>query len=332
MNQLSELNYDTYFSNNRIVLLKKNIFRYGQKNVSEVSIRNLALKGTSGNIKSGSQSRVQKFLSVWLKGLYYNYETEQVKGNLRARLPVFVTLTLPAQQIHPDTVIKRECLMPFIQELKRQCNVVNYFWKAELQKNYNIHFHLIVDTFIDASVLQHTWNKHINKLGYVDRYETKFRHANPPSTHIELINSVQKAVSYITKYVTKDDMNGSIDGRKWEASKPVKELRTPSYWLDSSIENYLSFLIDSDKVRVFHDEYFSCFYFTKNFNWGSDYDFIERLEKPYHLSKYRQLYCESTVVKIATIAPIAPSLLEPTQLSMFVDEFFYSEQRHLDYR
>jgi len=41
---------------------------------------------------------------------------------------VFLTLTLPADQIHSDNEIKRSALMPFFQQLKRVSGVEEYFW------------------------------------------------------------------------------------------------------------------------------------------------------------------------------------------------------------
>ena len=284
------LNYKCFFNSSKIVLIQKNLNRSGSKNINSKSLLNLEKKGTTSSIKSGSQSRIEKFLSQWLKALYYNAERAQEINAKPDRLPVFVTLTLPAQQIHSDTLIKRECLMPLIAELKRNFSVKNYFWKAELQKNYNIHFHLILDSYIPYKSLQQIWNRHLNKLNYVDRFEKKHNKVNPPSTHVEKIDNVGKAIKYVSKYVCKSDMSGVIDGRKWEASKELKGLKPMSYWLDSEIEEYVNYLIDNDKVDCFHSEYFSVLFFSKKFDYNNDYGFIKNIEKKDCLSTYDALY------------------------------------------
>ena len=94
-------------------------------------------------------------LTGWIKALYYNYEENMKKFGTSSRLPVFVTLTLPSVQRHEDNVIKQQILKPFIEELKERYGVKYYFWKAEIQENGNIHFHLIIDHYIHYKKLHH---------------------------------------------------------------------------------------------------------------------------------------------------------------------------------
>lgn len=85
----------------------------------------------------------------------------------------FITLTLPAKQMHDDKEIKAVLLNQFLVEMRKVYKVQNYVWKAELQKNGNIHFHIITDRYIDYQALRRRWNRLLNKLGYVDRYQSK---------------------------------------------------------------------------------------------------------------------------------------------------------------
>lgn len=85
----------------------------------------------------------------------------------------FITLTLPAKQNHSDIEIKKTCLNQFLVELRKHYNVKNYVWKAELQKNENIHFHLLLDQYVDFQALRRRWNRILNKLGYVDAYQER---------------------------------------------------------------------------------------------------------------------------------------------------------------
>ena len=85
----------------------------------------------------------------------------------------FVTLTLPSQQLHSDTHIKKLCLNQFLVELRKHYGIQNYVWKAELQQNANIHFHLVLDKYVDYQALRRRWNRILNKLDYVKNYQTK---------------------------------------------------------------------------------------------------------------------------------------------------------------
>ena len=111
------------------------------------------------NLFFHSKARTVKFSS---NKFIYNYKAS------------FITLTLPSEQKHDDVVIK-ERLNVFLQLLRSKYDVKNYVWKAELQKNKNIHFHLIIDKYVNYGALKYYWNKAIKPLGYIDGYCNKFK-------------------------------------------------------------------------------------------------------------------------------------------------------------
>jgi hypothetical protein len=150
----------------------------------------------------------------------------------------FITLTLPSQQIHTDNEIKKECLNQFLIELSRYHKVNQYVWRAEYQKNGNIHFHILANRYVIWTDVRNRWNRIVNKLGYVDRYreEQKEYHKNgfrvredllskwpadkqkkayergiklnwndPNSTDIHSIYGITNIKAYLTKYLTKQE-------------------------------------------------------------------------------------------------------------------------------
>ena len=82
----------------------------------------------------------------------------------------FITLTLPSEQIHPTSVITKECFNQFLTEIRSQYKVENYVWRLEFQSNGNVHYHIVTDSYIDYYIVRKVWNRIINKLGYVDRF------------------------------------------------------------------------------------------------------------------------------------------------------------------
>jgi len=151
----------------------------------------------------------------------------------------FITLTLPSQQIHDDNQIKSELLNQFLIELRKFYKVKNYIWRAEKQKNGNLHFHIIVDKFIPQQELRDRWNRIINKLGYVDRYREaqkewhkngfrvrkellktwpkekqlaaykrgqKINWNSPNTTDIHSVQKIHNVKQYIAKYLTKEEI------------------------------------------------------------------------------------------------------------------------------
>lgn len=187
-------------------------------------------------------------------GKYQGYTTHYSKGNnyqskIQYKL-TFITLTLPSKQIHSDKEIKSKCLNQFLVELRSKFNVKKYIWKAEKQKNGNIHFHILCDRYIQWHALRNLWNRIVNKLGYVNVYQTKMKNfykngfrlsnnpldnrpkevqlkafnqglksdwSNPNSTDIHALYKVKNLSSYMSKYLVKD--GEKIEGRIWGCSQ-----------------------------------------------------------------------------------------------------------------
>ena len=115
-----------------------------------------------------------------------------------------ITLTLPSKQIHSDQQIKAVLLNQFLIELKKYDGLKEYIWRAEAQQNGNIHFHVITSTFISHERVRKVWNRVLDKLGYIQRYEQEKGKTNPPTTEIKSIKHVKKVASYLAKYIAKD--------------------------------------------------------------------------------------------------------------------------------
>jgi hypothetical protein len=149
----------------------------------------------------------------------------------------FVTLTMCSKQIHSDATIIREVLEPLLNYLRKHYKMKSYIWRAEKQKNGNLHFHLVTDVFLPWLELRNAWNKYQQNLGYVTRYaalqkewhktgfqvrkkllkywsaESQFKAYckgqeedwnNPNSADIHSIKKVKNVKKYICKYLSKN--------------------------------------------------------------------------------------------------------------------------------
>lgn len=161
----------------------------------------------------------------------------------------FVTLTLPSRQIHSDNEIKRVCLNSFLIEIQKYHGVNNFVWRAEKQDNGNLHFHIILDTFIGYNEIRNRWNRIVNKLGYVDRYQEKMKKfysggfqvrkdliknwnekaqrksyyanvktdfQNPNSTDVHSIRKILNLKAYFSKYMTKNPIKSDEKNKEKE--------------------------------------------------------------------------------------------------------------------
>lgn len=231
--------YITRYWNKKLIEIEKTSKDLEKKREIMQSVREL--KKTSFNLSKQSQNEIKQSI----QSIYYlspkrkeAISKEKYISNYKCS---FITLTLPSTQIHSDKEIK-EVLNNFLSSL-RYHGLKNYVWKLELQKNGNIHFHLIVDKFFHFYYLRALWNKNLNKLGYIDRFREKFSKMslndyiqyrreyeqvnkikeptsveilknryeigknenwkNPNTVDVRNVNTNQQLVSYLAKYVQK---------------------------------------------------------------------------------------------------------------------------------
>lgn len=120
----------------------------------------------------------------------------------------FSTFTLPAR---PAKVTNREITKRpwnnLLTTLRKSKGLKNYVWKAELQENNNIHFHMLSDLFLKHDELRNIWNNSLNAVGAIDKFYAKWGHYSPNSTDIHTVNNYLEAQNYLQKYVSKKTLN-----------------------------------------------------------------------------------------------------------------------------
>src|SRR5712671_16524 len=135
----------------------------------------------------------------------------------------FITLTLSALQAHPDDYIKEHMLQPFLYWLTRYHNS-SYVWKCEAQLNGNIHFHIVIDTFIHWRSVRAKWNSIQAKHGYCKVYQDGSNDKGNAATQVKAIRNEQQCSKYIASYMAKKN---EFQIEKYD--KPFKELPKLSY-------------------------------------------------------------------------------------------------------
>lgn len=213
----------------------------------------------------------------------------------------FITLTLPSKQIHTDNQIKAQCLNQFLIEISKNHKVSNYVWRAEYQKNGNIHFHILVNKYIYWNDIRNRWNRIINKLGYVDRYRKEMevyhkngfnvRHDllkewpldkqkqaylkglktdwhNPNSIDVHSIQNITNIKAYLIKYLTKSEQIKSPEETLNPNLKPQIGRSWGASVVISNIKGASTYIDNqiSDNLKVieelFPDHVFKSQYFT----------------------------------------------------------------------
>lgn len=196
---------------------------------------------------------------------------ERLTGKTVIMRVAFLTLTLPSKQAHSDAEIVNRCLNSFLDEIRKQHNVKHYVWRAELQKNGNIHFHILTDKFIPWYDARNRWNRIINKLNYVNKFQEQHGHRTPNSTDIHSTRKIKNLPKYLTKYMVKESQS-SIENKEenmedrrltchlWGCDHDLSKARGLNLIVDSEINEELKKVVDNHKVASFKASYYTIYY------------------------------------------------------------------------
>jgi hypothetical protein len=254
----SETNENSYlavsFQSTKMVVSKRYFSRNQSAHQKAQSEINFEKKTYNGEMSRATKAYLRKKLDAWYMSLRYFNKHEAIKKKEKQRKLVFFTVTLSAAQRHDDNEIKREILNSFIVTMKSKNLIDHYFWRAEKQRNGNIHFHFLTDCFIHKLELQNYWNIAQEKLGYVTEFEVKHGHRCPPSTQIQATPQNNNVIEYLFKYISKNDEHGKVQGRIWGMSDKLRELQQPSAELDTELNKVINEFSHPETKNVYQDE------------------------------------------------------------------------------
>lgn len=273
-----------------LVFLKRYYQSHRNYLSKEQQIKNLRNKSYNGYMSKATISKVRKVLDTWEQSIDHYNSLEVNKFKKDKRRIVFLTLTLSSEQEHDDYTIKRRLLIPFIAMICEKYEVKHYFWKAEKQTNGNIHFHLLIDHYIDKRQVQILWNSVQNRLGYIDKFESRYNHRQPPSTEIHLPSKGNTVVNYLLAYLVKEEMNGKVEGRIWGMSDALREIKPVEIEACGVFDEEITKLVATGRIEVMVREHCTILYFKKPCLLSVDTEHLRKyLENEYH-EIYRKLY------------------------------------------
>lgn len=205
-------------------------------------------KKFTGEISKRTKQKIKHIVETWLNAAKEFAKSSLCPNNYYKPTFTFITLTLSSTQTHSDKEIKRELLNHFLIWLQREKECKNNIWKAESQKNGNIHFHILVDNYVNWQDIREKWNAIQNKLGYIDRFEAVHKHRNPNSTDIHSLKNVKNPAAYISKYICKDESYRKIEGRIWSCSKSLGNIKKFEFLPDWRTWELISILLKKKDV------------------------------------------------------------------------------------
>ena len=181
----------------------------------------------TGEITAGAKKRLTKAISLLVQSSAEKWIYNPVtKKNQHHKLS-FITLTLPAVDAAKDaTFTHKYLLQPMLRILRNKYKMQSYVWKAELQKNDSVHYHITTDLFMPWEQLRQHWNALLRKNGLLEAFRKQYGHDNPNSVDIHSVNKVNDLEAYLVKYISKEYQNSKrLSGKVWDCSKNLKEAK-----------------------------------------------------------------------------------------------------------
>lgn len=237
------------------------------------------IKPDFDKINDQQVSKIKRVATCILTAVFANYKKEV--DFKKQPFITFMTLTLPSKQVHTDNYIK-QLLFKYIENLKKTYGVNFFLWRAETQKNGNIHFHLLIDKYINQKNASNLWNALLEKKGgYISAYSENMQKKgflfnknsknsrdkqfenylliksqnfqNPLTVQVKSLNKQKSPVNYLLKYMTKSpkdsDKRRQIVGKTFGMSNNVKSLKYPT------CNNYNDLIIEFyEECRQFFDK------------------------------------------------------------------------------
>lgn len=269
--------HPSYISLNREVVIKNSKSSYYSESDNRLDKMLKSKRTAEGYLSLNAKRKLNKAIEYLLylsaeKKVYNRLTKKTFKFKV-----AFITLTLSSKQGHSDNVIRRDLLNQMLVELRRYYNVKNYVWRAEKQRNGNIHFHIIIDRFVPWWELRNRWNRIQNKLGYIDRFQAEMRmrkkvtnvkYNNPNSVDIHSLYQIKNIKKYLSKYLSKNVTNVDklteeekskllVKGRIWGANQELSDIKGARLLVEKEIEAELIKLVKSPNSKVLNEDYYS---------------------------------------------------------------------------
>lgn len=212
------------------------------------------------SIKEGTRTRAKKFTKITeannitrsshnytisdnafrtlkskINWLYYLSKSKQIKtynGKDIFNFKIgFITLTLPSKQQTCTKEVTQSLLNPFLTEIRQRTGMENYVWRLEFQKNGNVHYHIVTDTYIDYHLVKKIWNRLLDSKGYIQPYRDKMNKL--------LLSDYIDLYKYSTKYTYSDLVKNYARNKREDWSQP-NSVDVKPVVSNKAIANYIS--------------------------------------------------------------------------------------------
>jgi hypothetical protein len=202
----------------------------------------------SGSMTSHAMKRIKKAVDLLVqfsppRNIYNSVTMTTEKHTLS-----FITLTIPGKERHLTAKEGYTLLLSkWIRKMRDAHGLKTYIWKAEFQKNGQLHYHITTNSWIPYTSIRDKWNNIMSSNGMLSVWNEENPTKFPNSTDVHKVYKVKNIQAYLAKYLSKKDKDKSTEGKIWDCSKNLKEAK----FFTSTIPNNLDKFIDKKLIRYF---------------------------------------------------------------------------------
>jgi len=210
----------------------------------------------TGKMNSKSRSKLRFAINLLVAQARWKQVENPSTSKLYKFKINFITLTLSASQLSvTDKTIKSQMLEPWLRIMRKNYDLRSYVWRAERQKNGNLHFHITTDTYINYNVIRDVWNDQQSKFHFIRHFQNRNNSIYPNSTDVHSVNNIKNLASYLVKYMVKDEKGlESIEGKVWDCSKNLKLKDRVAFEMTLADHQLFNSLIDKFPSQYKHSE------------------------------------------------------------------------------
>lgn len=213
----------------------------------------------TGKLSHGARKRLKQSIELLIDISPKKWFTVPSTGKRFQFQITFLTVTMSGSTKEiPDKQITKTLLEPLLQTLRRKYKCKSYVWRAEKQKNGNLHFHITTNQYIPYDTIRDDWNRIQNKLGLIDQFEQQHGHRNPNSTDIHSVRGIRDLARYMVKYMSKEvPEHLKVFCKQWDCSKDLKIRENICIEIDSTVHEQLCSIQRIKGVRTFIGDRYS---------------------------------------------------------------------------
>lgn len=291
----------------------------------------------TGFVSPGARKRMTKAIDFLVqvvnrKGAQQVYnrftgKTQKFKVN-------FITLTMPPDILMDGKNGHKKLLEPFLRWHRQHNGCKSYLWKAELQTNGQLHYHVISDAWADCEELQNKWNDLLKRNGLLDGYFFRYGNWDAPSTDVGHCKKMNNVAGYLKKEIAKNFQNGdTVRGKVWDCSTNLKVAKfftvnenLNQSWVKRQVEKKAMRVIGTDHCWIYEmiAPAFSVLNESQLREYNEYMDKICRMDAPKRKSNRRKI---KDIQKQAFI-PLTATKNEQNEQTLF--SFFIKESITFD--